>query len=58
MKDINNSIDTIKKNVEDSSKLLKTTQNDIYSKANQTTEILQKAEKAKDDAKASSAEYQ
>ena len=48
IEDINKSVDTIKKNVEDSSKILKTTQNSIYSKANQTTDMLQKAEKAKD----------
>ena len=50
--DINNSIDTIKKNVEDSSSLLKKTQNDILSKANQTTETLKKAQEAKDKADA------
>ena len=56
--DINNSITTIKKNVEDSSTILKNTQNDIFSKANQTTEILQEAQQAKDKADAASAEYQ
>ena len=50
--DINNSIDTIKKNVEESSSLLKDTQNDILSKANQTTDTLKKAQEAKDKADA------
>jgi septal ring factor EnvC (AmiA/AmiB activator) len=50
--DINNSIDTIKKNVENSSSLLKKTQNDILSKANQTTDTLKKAQEAKDKADA------
>lgn len=50
--DINNSIDTIKKNVEGSSSLLKKTQNDILSKTNQTTDTLKKAQEAKDKADA------
>jgi methyl-accepting chemotaxis protein len=58
IKDINNSINTIKKNVEDTSNILKSTQNNIYSKANETTEMLQKAQKSKDQVKEESANYQ
>ena len=56
--DINNTVNTIKQNVENSSKILTTTQNDILSKTNQTTEILKKAQEAKDKADIASAEYQ
>ena len=57
MKDINNNINIIKKNVEDSSTILKNNQNDIFSKANQITKFLKKAQKSKDQADSASAEY-
>lgn len=58
MSDINNNMNQIKVNVEQTSKLLKEKQNDILTKTNNTTEKLQKAQEAKDKAVKNSKKYQ
>lgn len=58
MSDINNNMNQIKVNVEQTSKLLKEKQNDILTKTNNTTEKLKKAQEAKDKAVKNSKKYQ